>query len=61
MAISPHPAPRYRFGIYEALPESGELFRQGQRVKIQEQPFRLLIALLERPGEIVTREALSQR
>ena len=55
------PQPSYRFGTFELLTESGELFRQGQRVKIQEQPLRLLIALLERPGEVVLRETLSQR
>lgn len=55
------PRPSYRFGTFELLTESGELFRQGQRVKIQEQPLRLLIALLERPGEVVLRETLSQR
>ena len=61
MANSPQRAPSYRFGIYEVFPESGELFRQGQRVKIQEQPFRLLILLLEQPGEVVSREWVSQR
>ena len=51
----------YRFGLFEADTHSGVLLRQKQRVKIQEQPFRLLVALLEQPGEIVTREFLRQR
>ncbi len=53
MVSSPKPEPSYRFGVYEVLPESGEILRQGQRVKIQDQPFRLLLALLEHPGKIV--------
>lgn len=51
----------YRFGAFVADPASGELRKQGVRVKIQEQPFRLLLALLERAGEVVTREELQRR
>jgi eukaryotic-like serine/threonine-protein kinase len=40
---------------------SGELLKNGNRVKLQEQPFRLLVALLENAGEIVTREELRHR
>src|ERR1700680_2637193 len=47
-----------RFGIFEANLESGELRRNGARVKLQDQPFQLLALLLARPGEIVTREEL---
>lgn len=54
-------APVYRFGLYEVVPTSGDLFRQGRRIKLQEQPFRLLVALLEHSGEIVSRETLRQR
>ncbi len=53
--------PTYRFGLFELDTSAGVLRRQGQRVKIQEQPLRLLVALLERPGEIVSRESLKQR
>ncbi len=49
---------RYRFSVFEVDSASGELLRQGVRVKLQEQPFRLLVLLLERPGEVVTREEL---
>jgi DNA-binding winged helix-turn-helix (wHTH) protein len=50
-----------RFGPFEADLVTGELRRDGQRVAIQQQPFRLLKALLEQPGELVTREALRQK
>jgi DNA-binding winged helix-turn-helix (wHTH) protein/Flp pilus assembly protein TadD len=60
MTTAPHPTPTYRFGLFEVFPESGQIFHQGRRTKIQDQPFRLLIALLEHPGEIVTRESLRQ-
>lgn len=50
-----------RFSVFELDRESGELFRQGRKVKLQGQPFELLVALLERPGEVLTREELRQR
>lgn len=53
------PAPHVvRFGVFEADPRSGELRKAGRRVAIQEQPFRILARLLQRPGELVTREEL---
>jgi TolB-like protein/DNA-binding winged helix-turn-helix (wHTH) protein/Tfp pilus assembly protein PilF len=48
-----------RFGTYEL--HSGELRKAGLRIKVQQQPLRLLEMLLERPGEIVTREELRSR
>ena len=50
-----------RFGVYEVDPRAGELRRNGVKVKIQEQPFQVLALLLERPGEVVTREELKRR
>ena len=50
-----------RFGAFEVDTRSGELRRQGSRVNLQEQPFQALVLLLERPGEVVTREELSKR
>ena len=50
----------YRFGLFEANSHTGELLRAQQRVKLQDQPFRLLIVLLEHAGEVVTREQLRQ-
>lgn len=51
----------FRFGLFEADEAKSTLSRGGTPVKIQEQPFRLLLLLLERPGEIITREELRQR
>ncbi len=51
----------YRFGVFEANPETGEFLRKGVRIKLQEQPFRLLQLLLENAGEIVSRESVRQR
>ena len=52
---------RMRFGDFEFNSLSGELFREGRSVKIQPQPLRVLGLLLERPGEIVSREQLRTR
>src|SRR5690242_20448203 len=51
----------FRFGLFEADAAQGTLTRNGLRVKIQDQPFRVLVLLLERPGETVSREELRQR
>src|ERR1700730_2149521 len=45
-----------RFGAFELDLRAGELHKQGLRVKLQEQPFRVLAVLTQRPGELVTRE-----
>ena len=50
-----------RFSAFEVNLHSGELRRRGQPVKLQEQPFQLLVTLLERPGELVTREELRSK
>src|SRR3979490_1890137 len=47
-----------RFGVFEVDVRSGELRKQGVRIKMQEQPFHVLTVLLQRPGEVVTREEL---
>ena len=52
---------RLQFGPFEFDLATGELYRQGERVRLQEQPRQLLAALLERPGEIATREDLRER
>src|SRR5437899_10843173 len=46
------------FGVIEVDVRSGELRKQGVRIKLQEQPFQVLAVLLQRPGEVVTREEL---
>ena len=53
--------PVIRFDIFEVDLETSELRKQGQKIKLQEQPFRVLTMLLEHPGEIVTRDALRQK
>jgi TolB-like protein/DNA-binding winged helix-turn-helix (wHTH) protein/Flp pilus assembly protein TadD len=50
-----------RFGTYEIALHSGELRKAGVRIRVQQQPLRLLEILLERPGEVVTREELRSR
>jgi eukaryotic-like serine/threonine-protein kinase len=50
-----------KFGLFEADAARNTLTRNGVRVKIQDQPFRVLLVLLERPGEIVTRQELRRR
>ncbi len=50
-----------RFGVYEADLRSGELRKNGSKIRLQEQPFQVLAMLLERPGDVVTREELRQR
>jgi Tol biopolymer transport system component/DNA-binding winged helix-turn-helix (wHTH) protein len=54
-------AARFRFGLFEADSGSGELRKSGVRLRLQAQPFRVLLCLLERPGELVTREEIQQR
>ena len=51
----------YRFGPFQVNCDSGELWKNGNRVKLQEQPFRLLVILLENAGEVVTRDDLRHR
>jgi eukaryotic-like serine/threonine-protein kinase len=52
---------RYRFGPFELNTGEESLVRNGIRVKVQDLPYRLLVMLLERPGQIVTREEVRQR
>src|SRR6516164_40617 len=54
------PAANIRFDSFEFDFQVGELRREGRRVKLQDQPSRVLFRLLQRPGEIVTREELRQ-
>src|SRR6266699_662905 len=47
-----------RFGVFEADLKTGELRKHGLKIKLQQQPFQILVTLLERPGEVVTRQDL---
>jgi DNA-binding winged helix-turn-helix (wHTH) protein/tetratricopeptide (TPR) repeat protein len=61
LAEAPSGNARYRFGPFELNTGEDSLARNGTRVKVQDLPYRLLVMLLERPGEIVTREEVRQR
>ena len=52
------PAGRVRFGVFELDLATGELWKRGAKVALQEQPFQVLARLVARPGELVTREEL---
>ena len=52
---------KMRFGRFEVDPTSGELSRDGRKIGVQQQPFQVLLTLLLRPGEVVTREELRQQ
>lgn len=53
-------APRYRFGAFEADASTGELRKQGLRLKLNGQSFQVLLMLLEKPGELLTRDQISR-
>src|SRR5206468_3085209 len=50
-----------RFDAFEVDFRAGELYKAGRKIKLQVQPLQVLAMLLERPGEVVTREELKQR
>jgi Tol biopolymer transport system component/DNA-binding winged helix-turn-helix (wHTH) protein len=52
---------RLSFGLYEIDLQTGELWKAGFRIKLQGQPFKVLTTLLEKPGQVVTREELQAR
>src|SRR6266852_956470 len=58
MALEARSRSILRFGTFEVDLRAGELRKQGARIKLQEQPFHVLTVLLQRPGEVVTREEL---
>jgi TolB-like protein/DNA-binding winged helix-turn-helix (wHTH) protein len=51
----------FRFGVFELDARAGELRKQDRRIRLQEQPFQVLMVLLEHPGEVVTREELQKK
>jgi DNA-binding winged helix-turn-helix (wHTH) protein len=59
--VQTHPGTVYRFGPFEVNAASGELLKNGRSIRLQEQPYRLLLVLLETPGEVVSREELRSR
>jgi TolB-like protein/DNA-binding winged helix-turn-helix (wHTH) protein len=51
----------YRFGTFKLNAQTGELSNNGQKLQVRDQPLKLLLAMLEQPGELVTREQLVRR
>ncbi len=60
MAANAQPSRRFSFDEFEVDLRSGELWERGNRLRLQDQPFQVLRVLLERRGEIVTRDELKQ-
>jgi cholera toxin transcriptional activator len=61
MPAGNHPGRIARFGVFELDLAAGELRKNGAKLRLQEQPFQVLALLLERAGEVVTREELRQQ
>jgi Tol biopolymer transport system component/DNA-binding winged helix-turn-helix (wHTH) protein len=55
------PGRTFQFGAFEVNERSGELRKHGARIRVQEQPFQILVLLLEHPGEILGREEIRAR
>ncbi len=61
MSDPANPCRRVSTGLFEIDLNSGRVLRQGQSLPLQDQPFRVLVFLLERPGQLVTREELQAK
>ena len=61
MEVPPPKPPVYRFGTFRLDSRTGEISSNGTKTQLREQPFQLLLALLEKPSELVTREDLVRR
>jgi len=61
MQETPRSSTVFRFGSFEADLASGELWKQGSRIRIQEQPFQILVMLLEHAGQVVSRDELCRK
>ena len=55
------PATSYRFGLFEVDSRTGELRKQGRQLKLRGRPFDILLLLLARGGDVITREELRQQ
>lgn len=51
----------YRFGLFELDPLTGDLYREGSKIRLRDQPLHLLLLLLGKPGELLTREEIRKR
>ena len=61
MKTGPQNGNRFRFGVFELDLQAGELHRNGLKVKLQDQPYQLLAFLVERSGQVVSREEIYQQ
>lgn len=61
MQFSPKTPEVVRFGIFEVDRRAGELRKGGVKIRLQEQPLQILLMLLQRPGDVVTREEIQAR
>ena len=61
MGSAPHTVRVFRFGAFVVDTRTGELINAGRRTQLRDQPLQLLLALLERPGELIRREELTRR
>ena len=61
MGSAPHTVRVFRFGEFVVDTRTGELINAGRRTQLRDQPLQLLLALLERPGELIRREELTRR
>src|SRR5215475_9779314 len=60
--INPRPVhERVRFGVFELDLRSGELRRDGVKIKLQDQPLKILQVLVDNPGQVITHEELRKR
>jgi eukaryotic-like serine/threonine-protein kinase len=60
MATQPHSRERHAFGPFEVNADADELLKSGTRIRLSGQPFQVLLLLLERPGQVVTRDELRE-
>src|SRR5882757_11121961 len=58
MPVIESPAEKIRFDVFVVDPRAGELLKEGRKIKLQGQPFRVLFLLLQKGGEVVTRDEL---
>ena len=61
MKTSSSVPPTLRFGVFELDPRAGELRKKGMKIRLQGQPVEILVMLLQRPGETITREELQKK
>lgn len=61
MPVIQSPAERVRFDVFQVDLRAGELLREDRKIKLQEQPFRVLSVLLQRAGQVVTRDELREK